>query len=57
MKVKLNKPARVNALPGEIEVSEAEYRRLQLLCLCEPLIEKKAKETPEKAVAKETRKK
>lgn len=56
MKVKLIRPARVNCLPGEVEVSEAEYSRLQLLCLCEPLIEKKAKEIPEKEV-RETRKK
>ena len=57
MKVKLIRPARVMCQPGEIEVTEFEYNRLQLLCLVEPLMEKETRETPEKAVKKETRKK
>lgn len=55
MKVKLIKPARVNALPGEVEVTEQEFIRLQLLSLCEPL--KETRETPEREVKKTTRKK
>lgn len=57
MKVKLNKPARVNCLSGEIEVTEAEYERLQLLNLVEPLIEKETREIPEEKVKRTTRKK
>ena len=31
MKVKIDKPARVNILSGEVEVTEQEYQRLMLL--------------------------
>lgn len=55
MKVKLNRPARVNALPGEVEVTEAEYTRLQLLGLVD--LEKETREIPEQKVQKTTRKK
>lgn len=57
MKVKLNKPAMVKCLPGEIEVSEAEYERLQLLDLVDLPIEKETRENPEKEIKKTTRKK
>lgn len=36
MKVKLNKPAMVRCLPGEIEVTQQEYERLLLLGAVEP---------------------
>lgn len=36
MKVKINKPCRVNLLSGEIEVTKAEADRLFLLGLAEP---------------------
>lgn len=55
MKVKLNKPAMVKCLPGEIEVTEAEFERLQLLDLVE--IEKETREIPEEKVKRTTRKK
>lgn len=35
MKIKLNKSIRVNALPCEVEVTEAEAHRLFLLGACE----------------------
>lgn len=57
MKVKLNKPARVNCLPGEVEVTEAEYERLQLLNLVDLPIEKETRETPEAKTQRTTRKK
>lgn len=38
MKVKLNKPAMVRCLPGEIEVTRQEYERLLLLGVVEPEI-------------------
>lgn len=57
MKVKLIRPARVNCLPGEIEISETEYARLQILNIVEPLIEKEIREIPEKEIKKTTRKK
>lgn len=57
MKVKLNKPAMVKCLPGEIEVSEAEYERLQLLDLVDLPIEKETREIPEEKVKRTTRKK
>ncbi len=57
MKVKLNKAARVNCLPGIVEVSESEFARLKLLNLCEPLAEKETREIPEAKVEKTTRKK
>lgn len=53
MKVKVIKPARVNALPCEVEVTESEAERLFLLGLAEPVLKR---ETPEKAV-RTTRKK
>lgn len=44
MKVKIIKPGRVNALEGEVEVTEQEAARLFLLGLAEPVKEpKKAK--------------
>lgn len=55
MKVKINKPARVNLLSGEIEVSEAEFHRLMLLNLID--IPKETREHPEAKVEKATRKK
>lgn len=48
MKVKITKPTRVNLLSGEVEVTDVEYNRLVLLGICEPLIEKKQIEIPEK---------
>ena len=57
MKVKLIRPARVFALPGEIEVSEQEFVRLQILSLVELPTEKETRETPEREVKKTTRKK
>ena len=57
MKVKLNKPAMVKFLPGEIEVTEAEYERLQLLDLVDLPIEKETREIPEEKVKRTTRKK
>ncbi len=57
MKVKLNKPAMVRCLPGEIEVTEEEYTRLQLLGLVDLPLEKETREIPEAKQQKTTRKK
>lgn len=57
MKVKLNKPAMVRCLPGEIEVTEEENARLQLLGLVELPLEKETREIPEAKTQKTTRKK
>ena len=43
MKVKITRPCRVNILSGEVEVSDQEYGRLQLL----GLIDTEKRETPE----------
>lgn len=54
MKVRINKPCRVNLLSGDVEVTEQEYNRLKLLNILE--IEKR--EIPELVVEeRETRKK
>lgn len=55
MKVKINKPARVNLLSGEVEVTESEFARLKLLGLC--VEEKETRELPEAKIEKTTRKK
>ena len=57
MKVKLNKPAMVRCLPGEIEVTEEENTRLQLLGLVDLPLEKETREIPEAKTQKTTRKK
>lgn len=57
MKVKLNKPAMVRCLPGEIEVTEEENARLQLLGLVDLPLEKETREIPEAKQQKTTRKK
>lgn len=57
MKVKLNKPAMVRCLPGEIEVTEEENTRLQLLGLVDLPLEKETREIPEAKQQKTTRKK
>ena len=57
MKVKLNKPAMVKCLPGEIEVTEEENTRLQLLGLVDLPLEKETREIPEAKQQKTTRKK
>ena len=41
MKIRITKPIRVNALGGEVEVSDEEFKRLLLLGAAEPLIVKK----------------
>lgn len=50
MKVKLKKPIRVNALDGEVEVTEDEFMRLVLLDAVELLPKKETKK-----VKKETK--
>ena len=57
MKVKLTKPAMVRCLPGEIEVTEEEITRLQLLGLVDLPLEKETREIPEAKQQKTTRKK
>lgn len=52
MKVKITKPIRVNALGGEVEVTQGEFDRLVLLCAAEPM---EAREVPE-VQKKQTRK-
>jgi hypothetical protein len=47
----------VKCLPGEIEVDEAEYTRLQILNLVDLPIEKETREIPEEKVKRTTRKK
>lgn len=49
MKVKLNKPCRVNLLSGEAEVTEVEYNRLKLLGVIDetPVAEPKKKKKQE----------
>lgn len=44
MKVKITRPIRVNALAGEVEVSEQEYNRLVVLNAIEVV---EVRETPE----------
>ena len=53
MKVRIDKPCRVNLLSGEVEVSETEYKRLMILGLVSKTAEK---ETPEEKTQKTTRK-
>lgn len=54
MKVKITKPTRVNLLSGEVEITDQEYARLQLLGAVEPMIEKKKIEIPETKIEKKT---
>lgn len=54
MKVKITKPTRVNLLSGEVEISDQEYARLQLLGAVELMIEKKKIEIPETKIEKKT---
>ena len=50
MKVKLLKPIRVNALAGEVEVTDDEYKRLLLLNACQLVVTKETKK-----IVKETK--
>lgn len=48
MKVKINKPCRVNVLSGDVEVSRQEFDRLSMLGLIEKAEPKAEKKEPKK---------
>ena len=52
MKVKITKPCRVNLLSGEVEVTEQEFHRLQILGLIDTVEKKEIPEVKEKTTRK-----
>jgi hypothetical protein len=52
MKVKITKPIRVNALGGEVEVTQQEYDRLVLLGAAEIKEVREIPETPKRTTRK-----